>query len=204
MAENRYNNLGWFAKHPKFYELGNVVLGTLRRQAAKAAGTKKNMKVLDVACGTGALSFELAKLGHEVTGIDLDAEMLSQAMKKTRPGQQVSFVHGDACKLTFENDHFDAVTIAFAMHDVPYEIGVKLLEESKRVLTPDGKITIIDYNEPRKNLLARILYPIAVLYESPNYTHFVRRGLGQYLTDAKLAVTRRFTIFGGVQVVSCQ
>ena len=81
----RYNNLGWFAKHPKIYELGTVLLGTLRRQAAEAVGIDKRMKVLDIACGTGALSRELAKLGHAVTGIDLDREMLNHAVKNTRP-----------------------------------------------------------------------------------------------------------------------
>ena len=162
------------------------------------------MKVLDIACGTGALSLELAKLGHEVTGVDLDQEMLKHATKKTKPGLRISFVHGDASKLTFEDHSFHAVTIAFAMHDVPYEIGVLFLKEARRMLAPDGEITIIDYNEPKKNFLARILYLIAILYESPNYALFVKRGLDKYLDDNDLVVIRRFTIFGGIQVVTCR
>jgi demethylmenaquinone methyltransferase/2-methoxy-6-polyprenyl-1,4-benzoquinol methylase len=204
MAGRRYNNLGWFAQHPKLYEIGTVLLATLRRQAAVAAGTEKSMRILDIACGTGALSFELAKLGHEVTGIDLDQEMLKHATKKIRPELRLSFVHGDASRMSFKDNSFQAVTIAFSMHDVPYDIGVLFLEESKRVLTADGEITIIDYNEPIKNFLARILYPIAIQYESPNYALFVKRGLDKYLEDTHLAVRRRFTIFGGVQVVTCK
>jgi ubiquinone/menaquinone biosynthesis C-methylase UbiE len=203
MADIRYNNLGWFAKHKIAYELGTVLLRILRRRAARAVGMDRKLKVLDIACGTGALSLELAKLGHEVTGIDLDQAMLEYAAKKIRPGMRLSFVHGDASRLTFEEKSYDAVTIAFSMHDVPYEIGVRFLEEAKRVLVPGGEITIIDYNEPKKNFLARILYQVAILYESPNYAYFVKRGLDQTLAAAHLVVKRRFTIFGGVQVVTC-
>ena len=200
----RYNNLGWFAKHPKIYELGTVLLVTLRRRAAEAVGIDKRMKVLDIACGTGALSRELAKLGHAVTGIDLDREMLNHAVKNTRPDLGISFVHADALKLPFEDNNFHAVTISFSMHDVPFEIGVMILKEAKRVLTQDGEITIIDYNEPKKNFLARILYHIAILYESPSYALFVKRGLDKYLKDSNFVLRRRFTIFGAIQVVTCR
>jgi ubiquinone/menaquinone biosynthesis C-methylase UbiE len=204
MADKRYHNLGWFALHPKLYEIGTMLLSTLRRQAAEAVGIDKGMKILDIACGTGALSYELANLGYEVTGIDLDNDMLKHATKKIRPDLRLSFVHGDALHLAFEDNSFHAVTISFSMHDVPYEMGVKLLKESKRVLAPNGEITIIDYNEPKKNFLARILYHVAILYESPNYALFVKRGLDKYFDDTHLIVTRRFTIFGGVQVVKCK
>ncbi len=203
MAADRYNNLGWFARHEKLYELGIILLATLRRRAARAVGAKGGMNVLDIACGTGALSFELAKLGHEVTGIDLDQNMLQQAVRKSKPGLALSFVHGDASNLPFGENSFHAATFAFAMHDVPHEIGVLLLKEARRVLAPGGLITIIDYNEPKKNFFARILYLVAILYESPNYSLFVKRGLDKYVEEAGLVVSGRFSIFGGVQVVSC-
>ena len=204
MTSSRYNNLGWFARHEKLYELGTILLATLRRRAAQAVGTNSRMKVLDIACGTGALSYELAKLKHEVTGIDLDTNMLQQAARKSTPGLEPVFVHGDASTLPFGEKSFHAATIAFAMHDVPHEVGVMLLKEARRVLAPNGQITIIDYNEPRKNFLARILYLVAKLYESPNYSLFIKRGLDKYLEEADLVVSKRFTIFGAVQVVTCR
>ena len=204
MITGRYNNLGWFARHPRLYELGIVMLGTLRRQAARAVGPDGGMKVLDIACGTGGLSMELVRLKHEVTGIDLDPEMLYQASKKTRPGMEPSYIHGDASRLPFGDHCFDAATIAFAMHDVPYEIGVLFIKEAKRVLTSNGELTILDYNEPKKNIFAALLYPVAKLYESPNFSSFVKTGLDKYLEGANLVKSRRFTIFGGVQVVGCK
>jgi ubiquinone/menaquinone biosynthesis C-methylase UbiE len=204
MADSRYHNLGWFARHPKLYEIGTRLLSTLRRQAAEAVGLETGMKVLDVACGTGALSYELAKLGYEVTGIDLDGEMLRHLTRKIRPGLRLSFVHADALHLPFDENSFQAVTISFSMHDIPYEIALMLLKESKRVLMPNGEITIIDYNEPQKNILARMLYYVAILYESPNYKLFVKSGLDKYFSDADLVGIRRFTIFGCVQVVTCK
>jgi ubiquinone/menaquinone biosynthesis C-methylase UbiE len=130
--------------------------------------------------------------------------MLQQAARKSTPALEPAFVLGDATKLPFGENGFHAATIAFAMHDVPHEIGVMLLKEARRVLIPGGQITIIDYNEPGKHFFARILYLIANLYESPNYSFFIKRGLDQYLEEANLVVSSRFTIFGGVQVVSCR
>jgi ubiquinone/menaquinone biosynthesis C-methylase UbiE len=146
----------------------------------------------------------LARHGHEVIGIDLDGEMLRWARKKNQVNLDLSFVRGDATNLGFSDGTFDVVTISFAMHDVPREIGSKILAEVKRVLVPDGKVVIIDYNEPARNLIAKLVCLIALLYESPNFKEFVKVGVVKYLSEAGLVLIDRFTILGAVQVVSCR
>lgn len=200
----RYHNLGWFARHPKLYELGIVLFSTLRKKAARAVGMHLPLRILDIACGTGGLSLELEKLGHEVVGLDLDFQMLAQAAAKCRSHSYLSLVHGDALNLPFPGGSFGAVTIAFGMHDVPPVLGVSFLRESSRVLVPGGNILILDYNEPRKNSLARLLSLVAVHYESPNYVDYLAKGLDDYLAEAGLVMTNRFTILGAVQVVVCR
>ena len=158
--------------------------------------------ILDVACGTGANSCELARQGHQVYGVDLDKEMLTWAMKKHQEKHNLTFLQGDATQLEFGDGTFDAVTISFAMHDVPFDIGKRILSEAKRVLVRGGKVIIIDYNEPGRNFAAKLLCWIALLYESPNFKEFIKIGVVKYLKDTGLKVVDRFTILGVVQVVS--
>jgi demethylmenaquinone methyltransferase/2-methoxy-6-polyprenyl-1,4-benzoquinol methylase len=200
---SRYNNLGWFGQHPRIYELGSMLISPIRRSATRAIPHSSRLRILDLACGTGANTYVLARVGHEVIGIDLDEEMLNWARKKNHDNLTVSFIQGDATNLEFDNGTFDCVTISFAMHDVPYEIGIKMLAEAKRVLIPSGEVIIIDYNEPDKHPIAKLLCFFARLYESPNFEKFIKIGLRRYLSDAGLTLSDRFTIHGAVQVVSC-
>lgn len=56
--------------------------------------------LLDLACGTGSMSVELAKRGFEVTGVDLSEEMLAQAQNKMyASGESILFLCQDMCKL---------------------------------------------------------------------------------------------------------
>lgn len=67
-----------------------------------------NLSILDVPCGEGRLSLELAKRGHQITGVDLSWEMLEEARQKgDHQHMKVAWNHGDMQCLTFESE-FDA------------------------------------------------------------------------------------------------
>jgi len=202
-SDKRYHNMGWFGKHPRIYEIGSKLLAKIRRRAVQALSSDKQMNILDIACGTGALTFDLAKFGHNVIGLDLDRNMLTYAKQKLQKYRVVRLVQGDASQLLFEDSVFDAVTICFAMHDVPFEIGIKILKECKRVIKQNGKIIIIDYNEPKKHIVAGIVNQFVRIFESPNYGNFVRIGLKKYLENAQLILSKRFTILGAFQIILC-
>lgn len=202
-SDQRYHNLGWFGRHPRIYEIGSKLLTKIRRRAVQALSSDKQMNILDIACGTGALTLDLAKFGHDVIGLDLDRNMLKYAKQKLQKYKGIRLVQGDASQLLFEDFVFDAVTICFAMHDVPFEIGIKILKECKRVIKQNGKIIIIDYNEPKKHIVSSLVNQIARIYESPNYDNFVRIGLKKYLENAQLNLSRRFTILGAFQIILC-
>jgi len=72
-------------------------------------------KILDLACGTGIPTLELARRGYdEVTGLDLHEEMLIVAKRKAEgEGLNVEFIQGNALELDFEEE-FDAVTTFFS------------------------------------------------------------------------------------------
>src|SRR6185436_2607080 len=68
----------------------------------------KSSHILDVGCGTGRHSIELAKRGYQVTGLDLSSGMLEVAKRKASDaGVQVQWMHGDATAFSFD-EKFDA------------------------------------------------------------------------------------------------
>ena len=101
-------------------------------------------QVLDVACGTGDLTIALFEnTGARVTGIDFCRPMLERAARKQ---PRIAFVEGDALRLPFGNDVFDAVTIAFGLRNLSsVEQG---LGELRRVLKPNGWAAILEFSKP--------------------------------------------------------
>ncbi|BAA30409.1 class I SAM-dependent methyltransferase [Pyrococcus horikoshii] len=71
-------------------------------------------RVLDLACGTGIPTLELAERGYEVVGLDLHEEMLRVARRKAKERNlKIEFLQGDVLEIAFKNE-FDAVTMFFS------------------------------------------------------------------------------------------
>lgn len=92
-------------------------------------------KVLDVGCGAGLLSNELARRGHDVTGIDLAEPALEVAASRDRTGR-VRWVAGDAADLPFSTGAFDVVCAMDVLEHV--EDPSRVVGEIARVLRPGG------------------------------------------------------------------
>lgn len=116
--------------------------------------------VLDLCCGTGDLSFALARAGKaRVIGADFAHAMLvcarekSAALARSRDQSTASpmtFFESDALCLPFANASFDLVTTAFGFRNLAnYEAG---LREIQRVLRPGGTIAILEFTEPPQGL----------------------------------------------------
>ncbi|MDN5325836.1 MAG: hypothetical protein PWP41_532 [Moorella sp. (in: firmicutes)] len=97
--------------------------------------------ILDVGCGTGNFSLELARRGVKVTGIDISNPMLAKARKKAADaGLAIEFLHADAMNLPFGDNTFDKIVSVTALEFAPDLKAV--LEESYRVLKPGGRMVI--------------------------------------------------------------
>ena len=105
----------------------------------------ENAFVLDVACGTGDLSVELQQNSKAtVIGTDFCRPMLEIAKKKNK---NIPYIEADALSLSFADQSFDAVTIAFGLRNLSnVKDGIR---ELKRVLRPNGKLVILEFSEPR-------------------------------------------------------
>lgn len=108
----------------------------------------ENAIVLDVACGTGDLSVELQKSGKaKVFGTDFCRPMLAIAAEKNPKNElQIPYLEADGMNLSFENETFDAVTIAFGLRNFSnWQEGLK---ELHRILKKGGKIAILEFSSP--------------------------------------------------------
>jgi len=136
------------------YDLVNTILsgGTdagWRRRAARTTGLAFSGSALDVACGSGKLTAELARQAGskgKVVGLDFSAQMLEVA-RRDHPG--IEFVEGDALNLPFDDASFDVSTIAFGLRNLADPVrGLReMLRVVKRravvlefVRPPDGPV----------------------------------------------------------------
>ena len=99
----------------------------------------ENKKVLDVCCGTGRFSIELAKKGAIVTSVDFSHGMINILKKKVGELElvdRISPIRMDVQKMQFENNTFDGCVCITAIHLI--KDYVKVLHEINRVLKPNG------------------------------------------------------------------
>ncbi|HEY0175550.1 MAG TPA: bifunctional demethylmenaquinone methyltransferase/2-methoxy-6-polyprenyl-1,4-benzoquinol methylase UbiE [Pedobacter sp.] len=122
-----------------------------RKKAIRELSALKPRMILDVATGTGDFAFEAIKIlkPEKIIGVDISVGMLDVARKKIaeRNLQHIFTVQtGDSEGLHFEDNHFDAITVAFGVRN--YENLEKGLADMLRVLKPGGKIVILEFSKP--------------------------------------------------------
>jgi demethylmenaquinone methyltransferase/2-methoxy-6-polyprenyl-1,4-benzoquinol methylase len=125
-----------------------------RARAAELARVRPGDRALDVACGTGDLSLELARRvapGGEVLGADFSERMLDRARAKSqeRPeGAAVRFEWADAMALPYDDGAFDAATVGFGARN--FEDLGRGLEEMVRVVRPGGRVVVLEITTPTR------------------------------------------------------
>lgn len=200
VKRHAYYNNQFFARWAKMYDFEKYFMFPLRRKTARFLNLTPHKKILDVATGTGSQAYELAKLGHEVIGIDLSREMLEQAKEKLDSSLKLSFIHANATNLPFKDNAFAASSISLGLHDMPYDVDLLTLKEMKRVTRKNGEILIVDYMEPKKHWMAKLTYPLIRLYETHNYVPFIERGLDAILKEVDLKIARYTDFLGLFQI----
>ncbi len=124
-----------------------------RDRAADRAALAPGDSALDVCCGTGDLSLELAArvspAGH-VVGCDFSEPMLDLAREKAsqRGVQGVRFEWADALALPYDAGRFDAVTVGFGVRN--FADRDRGLREMTRVLRPGGRLVVLEFTRPRR------------------------------------------------------
>ncbi len=205
ILKHKYFNNKWFARWARIYYYEKYIMFPIRQKAVKFINLTKPHKIIDIACGTGSQGYEFALHGHDVIGVDLSPDMLAQAKRKETPNLKLKFKHADATDLPFPKNSFDVASISFGLHDMPYEIELKVLKEARRVVKPKGKILIVEYMEPGKTIWSWLFYPIFRVYETKYWSLFMKRGLDKILHDAglrKSSETDSFRLFQIVLIIN--
>lgn len=122
-----------------------------RREAVRAARLGPGMHAVDVACGSGSLTRELARAigpSGSATGVDVSTGMLAEARRHQRStsGVMPRYLEGDALALPLPDAKVDAATIAFGLRNVAdYR---RCLAEMSRVVRPGGRIVVLEVTTP--------------------------------------------------------
>lgn len=139
-----------------------------RKQAILGLKADSPKIMLDIATGTGDFAIEAWKwLKPElIVGADLSEGMMRVAeekVKKAGISEHFRFEYQDCTALTFPDNTFDAVTIAFGVRN--FENIAKGISEMFRVLKPGGKMVIIELSRPEKFPMKQLfqLYSITIL-----------------------------------------
>jgi demethylmenaquinone methyltransferase/2-methoxy-6-polyprenyl-1,4-benzoquinol methylase len=140
------------------YDLLNDILSAgqvrlWRRAVARITGAGPGNRVLDLAAGTGTSALSFAATGADCVACDFSLGMLraGQSRRAGRPkgtdgrgGGRIGLVAGDALRLPFRDEAFDAVTISFGLRNVAGPQAA--LAEMRRVTRPGGRLVVCEFS----------------------------------------------------------
>ena len=167
----------------------NIDKGWRKKAVRQIADENRALKVLDVACGTGDFTIEIARKvapGSEVTGVDISEGMLAVGKEKIRKEGVLAGLYVADCEaLPYEDNTFDRISVGFGVRNFEHlDIGLK---EMFRVLKPGGKLVILELSVP-SNPVIRWCYKLYFLKILPAIGGLVSgdRGAYEYLPASVL------------------
>ncbi len=178
------------------YDLTNDVLSLgqdrlWRKEVAKTVHARPAEKVLDLAAGTATSSLPFAATGAYVVPCDFSFGMLQEGKKRN---SWLPFTAGDATKLPFRDESFDAVTISFGLRNVQDTDAA--LRELYRVTKPGGRVVICEFSQPTwapfrtvyTEYLMRALPPVArAVSSNPDAYVYLAESIRDWPDQAGLA-----------------
>lgn len=152
-----------------------------RKQTITALEACAHDEILDIATGTGDFAILAARLlmPTHIIGADISEGMMDVARRKAQKAglsDVISFQKEDCLNLSFEDNSFDAVTVAYGVRNFSnLDLGLK---EMLRVLKPGGHVAILELSAPRR-------FPMKQLFWL--YSHVVMQGVGALISKDKKA-----------------
>jgi len=180
----------------------------LRDIGLKIFSPRENIAILDVGCGTGTQLALYQRPGCRLVGIDKSPTMLGIAKRKLGAAAELDL--GDATQMPFGAATFDLVTLVFVLHEMSPELRPAVLEECQRVLKPDGRIMLIDYQPgPYPLFMGQVWHLVITLMEISaggahyrNYRKFIAAGgLEGLLAGQQLCVQKRWVSGRGTTAI---
>ena len=163
-----------------------------KRRLIRALSPAKGELWLDICCGTGDLTFQLARLIRpgKAVGVDTAVNQLEIAKKRhsKEPMLSLVFKNSNALETGLESNQFDGVTMAYGLRNV---LSIPLaLKEILRVLKPNARAGILDFNQItnrnhlaflfQKFYLRKIVVPICSIFKLTNHYSYIESSLNNF------------------------
>jgi len=178
---------GVFDSVARRYDLMNDLMSAgmhslWKHEMVSMLNPKSDMHILDVAGGTGDIAFRMrSKADCKVTILDINQKMLDEGYNRALNKNLLNgfeWVCADAENLPFEDNYFDAYTIAFGIRNVTHID--KALSEARRVLKPGGRFLCLEFSQIPNDMLQK-------LYDG--YSFNVIPKVGKWVTGDAAAYT---------------
>jgi demethylmenaquinone methyltransferase/2-methoxy-6-polyprenyl-1,4-benzoquinol methylase len=195
-----------------------------KRRVANLAQVRPGDRALDLCCGTGDITFALARRGAEATGLDFSAEMLSIAATRNRQPTRITecqvprFIQGDAQQIELAENSFDIVTVGYGLRNLTsWQRGI---EEMFRVAKPGARLIVLDFGKPANPIWCAIYFahlkmsvPLigllfcgnasAYAYILESLKHYpAQLAVAQKMRELKLANVRVINLLGGAMAIN--
>eukprot|EP01112_Ceratiomyxa_fruticulosa_P014849 TRINITY_DN4304_c0_g1_i1.p1 TRINITY_DN4304_c0_g1~~TRINITY_DN4304_c0_g1_i1.p1 ORF type:complete len:464 (+),score=97.64 TRINITY_DN4304_c0_g1_i1:998-2389(+) len=145
----------------------------LEETVAQSAGIKEKSLVLDVGCGVGGPTLHIAKVtGCTIRGLNINAKQVGIATQRAKDlglAARASFDHGDAMKMPYKDNTFDAITFFESTCHMPDKQA--FLKECYRVLKPGGRIAGAEWlqcDNPTEHEVTQFIEPICAHHSVPH------------------------------------
>lgn len=152
---------------------------------------QQDVEIIDICTGTAANAITIANRNKnaQIVGIDISQEMLQIAEKKVIQNglNNIKLIKMDASRTTFEDNTFDVIVISLVLHEIPNELAGKILLETKRILKPQGKLLVIEWEEPQ-GFFQRVLFSLIKKSEPKGFEQFLKCDMKSYFEKFELEI----------------
>jgi len=179
--------------------------GRYRKVAIRLLDLRGDENVLDVGCGTGVLTRQIAQRlnGAHACAVGLDAapKMIRVARRRAEALPRVRFDVGVAESLAYEDASFDCAVSTFFFHHIDAELKRRSLAELRRVLKPGGRLVIVDVDVP-SNWFGRLCaWSGYWLFKQEEIRENIRGELRRALADIPFREVSRVAHYSGYVTV---
>ena len=136
----------------------------MREEAMEWFGIEAGDRVLDVGCGTGFATEGLIERTDDVWALDQSIHQLERAFEKFGKRGPVRFHRGDAERLPFADDSFDAYWSSGSIEYWPNPVDA--LEEFRRVTKPGGRVLVVGPDYPNSVVMQKLADAIMLFYDA--------------------------------------
>jgi demethylmenaquinone methyltransferase/2-methoxy-6-polyprenyl-1,4-benzoquinol methylase len=181
----------------------------VRRKLVETIDLRTGDKILDMCCGTGSTTFVIAERADKkskIKGIDLSQGQIRVARRRNHY-DNIEFKVMDCAHTGFDDGSFDLVVIAHALHEMPRDIRVSALREAKRTLKDDGRLAVLETNNPQ-SIMIRIFtgfwwfYWLPFNFETATRREMFKYGLENEIREAGFShITKKTMFHQSLQVI---